>query len=85
MYGLTIVVREPKVPVTKENYKILLRTIREHGESIPPLINSYMNLSRTMRVFDTVRNPDFGNVEETGIMLTIPDIYPEKRARYIII
>ena len=69
----------------EENYKILLRTIREHGESIPPLINSYMNLSRTMRVFDTVRNPDFGNVEETGIMLTIPDIYPEKRARYIII
>ena len=68
----------------EENYKILLRTIRENEESIPPLINSYMNLSRTMRVFDTVRNPDFGNVEETGIMLTIPDIYPEKRARYIV-
>ena len=68
----------------EEHYKILVRTIRENDESIPPLINSYMNLSRTMRVFDTVRNPDFGNVEETGIMLTIPDIYPEKRARYIV-
>ncbi len=68
----------------KENYKILVRTIRENEESIPPLINSYMNLSPSMRVFDTVRNPDFGDVEETGIMLTIPDIYPEKRARYII-
>ncbi len=68
----------------EENYKILIRTIREYDELIPPLINSYMNLSRTMRVFDTVRNPDFGNVEETGIMLTIPDIYPEKRARYIV-
>lgn len=68
----------------EENYKILVRTIRENDELIPPLINSYMNLSRTMRVFDTVRNPDFGNVEETGIMLTIPDIYPEKRARYIV-
>ena len=68
----------------EENYKILVRTIRENDESIPPLINSYMNLSPSMRVFDTVRNPDFGDVEETGIMLTIPDIYPEKRARYIV-
>lgn len=41
-----------------------------------------MNLSPTMRVFDTVSNPDFGGVEETGILVTIPDIYPEKRERY---
>ena len=27
-------------------------------------------------------NPDFGGVEETGILVTIPDIYPEKRDRY---
>ena len=51
---------------------------REH----PPLINAYMNLSPTMRVFDTVQNPDFGGVEETGILVTIRDIYPEKRMRY---
>ena len=42
----------------------------------------YMNLSPTMRVFDTVSNPDFGGVEETGILVTIRDIYPEKRLRY---
>ena len=40
----------------------------------------YMNLSPTMRVFDTVINTDFGGVEETGILLTIPDIYPEKNS-----
>lgn len=33
-----------------------------------------------MRVFDTVINTDFGGVEETGILLTIPDIYPEKNS-----
>ncbi len=66
----------------KENYHILLRKIREFNENIPPLINAYMNLSPTMRVFDTVANPDFGGVEETGILVTIPDIYPEKRDRY---
>ena len=67
----------------EENYRILVRKIREFNENIPPLINSYMNLSPTMRVFDTVVNPDFGDVEETGILVTIKDIYPEKKLRYI--
>lgn len=66
----------------QENYRILIQKIRELNENIPPLINAYMNLSPTMRVFDTVSNPDFGDVEETGILVTIPDIYPEKRQRY---
>lgn len=66
----------------QENYRILIQKIREFNENIPPLINAYMNLSPTMRVFDTVSNPDFGGVEETGILVTIPDIYPEKRERY---
>ena len=65
-----------------ENYHILTQRIRELNENIPPLINSYMNLSPTMRVFDTVENPDFGGVEETGILLSIKDIYLEKRERY---
>ena len=65
-----------------ENYRILIQKIREFNENIPPLINAYMNLSPTMRVFDTVMNPDFGGVEETGILVTIRDIYPEKRMRY---
>ncbi len=66
-----------------ENYRILMQKIREEDENIPPLINAYMNLSPSMKVFDTVLNPDFGDVEETGILITIKDIYPEKRQRYI--
>jgi len=66
----------------QENYRILIQKIREFNENIPPLINAYMNLSQTMRVFDTVSNPDFGDVEETGILVTISDIYDEKRKRY---
>ena len=65
-----------------ENYRILIQKIREYNENIPPLINAYMNLSPSMKVFDTVSNPDFGDVEETGILVTIADIYPEKRQRY---
>ena len=65
-----------------EDYKILSREIRARNETVPPLINSYMNLSPTMRVFGTVRNPDFGDVEETGILITIDDIYPRKTERH---
>lgn len=65
-----------------EDYKILTREIRKCKENIPPLINSYMNISPSMRVFGTVTNPDFGNVEETGILITINDIYPVKSARH---
>lgn len=64
------------------DYKILTREIRSRGENIPPLINSYMSLSPSMKVFGTVRNPDFGDVEETGILLTIQDIYPSKKERH---
>lgn len=67
----------------QEDYKILSREIRSRDEHVPPLINSYMNLSPTMRVFGTVRNPDFGDVEETGILITIEDIYPKKSERHV--
>ena len=68
----------------KENYKILNREVRALGENIPPLVNAYMNLSATMKVFGTAINDEFGNVEETGILITVKDIYQEKRDRHIV-
>lgn len=65
-----------------EDYKILSKNIRNFEENIPPLINAYMNLSPTMKVFDTALNPDFGNVEETGILITISDVYKVKMERH---
>ena len=65
------------------NYKTLLRLVRDQHESIPPLFNSYMRLSSTMRTFGTAINSHFGEVEETGIMVTIGDIYQAKKERYI--
>jgi hypothetical protein len=67
----------------KENYKTLSAEVRKLGESIPPLINAYMNLSPTMRAFGTFINKKFGNVEETGIMITLRDIYVEKINRHL--
>lgn len=65
-----------------ENYKILSRQVRNFEEVIPPLINAYMSLSPTMKVFDTAINHDFGDVQETGILITIGDLYKEKVARH---
>jgi hypothetical protein len=67
----------------EQNVRILSQEVRRQGENIPPLINAYMNLSRTMKIFGTALNRSFGNVEETGIMITIPDIYPKKKKRHI--
>lgn len=67
----------------KEGHAILNQAVRALGENIPPLVNSYMNLSSTMKTFGTCLNPDFGEVEETGILVTIPDIYPSKKERHI--
>ena len=66
-----------------EDYKILFRTVRSYGENIPPLINSYMNLSPSMKTFGTALNHHFGGVEETGLMITINDLYSEKVRRHI--
>ena len=63
----------------KEGYKVLNQKIRQLGENIPPLINSYMSLSPTMHTFGTAVNDLFGNVEETGIMIAIADIYESKK------
>jgi hypothetical protein len=67
----------------KENYKTLSAEVRKLGETIPPLINAYMNLSPTMLTFGTFINHHFGNVEETGIMITLRDIYVEKINRHL--
>lgn len=66
-----------------EDYKILNQEIRSHGINIPPLINAYMNLSPTMRSFGTAINDEFGDVEETGILMTISEMVEEKKHRHI--
>lgn len=83
-HKLTILQRLFPIKAVKENYKILNREVRALGENIPPLISAYTNLSSTMKVFGTAINDEFGNVEETGILITVKDIYPEKRERHIL-
>ena len=67
----------------KENYKILNAEVRKYNINIPPLVSAYMNLSPSMRVFGTAVNEEFGDVEETGILIDIHDIFEEKKKRHV--
>ncbi|WP_028909351.1 GNAT family N-acetyltransferase [Prevotella sp. AGR2160] len=67
----------------KDDYRILNHEIRKLGYNIPPLVNAYMNLSPTMKLFGTAINYGFGNVEETGILIAVNEILEEKRVRHI--
>ena len=67
----------------KEDYRILNHEIRKLGYNIPPLVNAYMGLSPTMKLFGTAINYGFGDVEETGILVSIDEIFEEKKKRHI--
>lgn len=67
----------------KDNYKVLNTEVRKFGINIPPLVSAYMSLSPNMKVFGTAINDEFGNVEETGILITICDILEDKRKRHM--
>ena len=67
----------------KGDYRILNREIRNLGYNIPPLVNAYMSLSPTMKLFGTAINYGFGDVEETGILIAVDEILAEKRVRHI--
>lgn len=65
-----------------EDYKILRSRIREHDEIIPPMFNAYINLTGSMKVFDSVYNPELGDVYETCILVPVESIYRDKFERY---
>ncbi len=66
-----------------EDYKTLIQKVRKLGENVPPLVNAYMNLSSTMRTFGTAINNNFGDVEETGILIAVNDIFAIKKDRHL--
>lgn len=67
----------------KDNYRVLNQEVRKLGFNVPPLVNAYMSLSPKMRVFGTAINHEFGEVEETGILIAIDEILEEKKKRHV--
>ena len=67
----------------KDDYKRLNAEVRRLGENIPPLVNSYMSLSPTMKTFGGGINHEFSEAEETCILIAFDEIYEAKKARHI--
>ncbi len=82
-HDMSLFEKELKGLPYKEGHHLLNQNVRRLGENIPPLVNSYMNLSATMKTFGTALNDHFGEVEETGILVTIADIHETKKERHI--
>ncbi len=67
----------------KSDYVLLNAEVRKRGVNIPPLVNAYMNLSPTMKMFGGGINHEFSEVEETCIMIAFEEIYKEKIERHV--
>lgn len=66
-----------------DDYKKLKSELKTLNSKIPPLVNAYMKLSDTMKTFGTTDNPEFGDVEETGILINIADTHESQRSRHL--
>ncbi|MBP9998048.1 MAG: GNAT family N-acetyltransferase [Bacteroidales bacterium] len=67
----------------KEDYRLLKEAVRKLGTNIPPLVNSYMNISLGVKMFGTAINDEFSNVDETGILVDFSDINVDKIDRHV--
>ena len=67
----------------KDDYRLLKEAVRNRGTSIPPLVNSYMNISPTMKMLGTAVNKEFSDVEETAILVCFDEMFDDKKSRHV--
>ena len=67
----------------KADYRNLKDAVHRLGTNIPPLINSYINTSSTMKIFGSTINDELSDAIETGLMIRFSEINLEKKERHI--
>ena len=77
---LDLILRENDL---RKDYRLLKDAVRRLGTQIPPLVNSYINTSSTMKMLGSSLNDELGNAVETGIMVCFNEIYDDKKSRHI--
>lgn len=65
------------------DYRILKDRLKQFDARIPPMINTYMNLSNTMQYFGGGFNDEFGDVIECGAIVKHQDILKERFKKVI--
>lgn len=63
--------------------RTLKHQLKQTGQSIPSLLNSYLKTSAQLHYFGSVRNLEFGNVIEAAILIPIHSIKAKPRQRFI--
>jgi len=76
--GIEIVGSNPE-----QDFRIISNYIKSLGTVVPPLINAYMKLASKIVAFGTAVNPELDHAFETGILIDVKDIFPEKYSRYV--
>lgn len=66
----------------KSDYRKFKDAVRRLGSSIPPLVNSYINISPTLKLLGCAVNDEFLNAEEVGILVCFNEMYADKRDRH---
>ena len=66
----------------KQDYRNLKDAVRKLGTGIPPLVNTYMNSSPTLKMFGSSINDEFFDAIETGLLVNFDEMYAEKRDRH---
>ncbi len=67
----------------KDDYRYLKAFVSDFGVNIPPLVNSYMNLSPKMQYFGTGINDEFGDIYDSGILIPFKYITDDKINRHV--
>ena len=73
----------PDELTAKDNYKTLNNFVKSHGDKVPPLIHSYIELSSGMVTYGTCSDVDFGDCYDTAMTIELDKIHDNKRARYV--
>ncbi len=66
-----------------DDYKLLIKAVRNEGENVPAMFNAYIGLTDTMRFFGSIQDHDFGSVYESGLLVIMDDLLETKKQRYI--
>jgi len=68
---------------TRKDFRNLKAAVRSLGENIPPMINTYLNTSPTMRMLGCAINDEFLDSYDIGIIIYFDNIYADKFDRHV--
>ena len=67
----------------REDFRLLKEAVRRRGYAVPPLFNSYLSTSPTIKMMGTSANELMPGIEDTAILICFNEMYDDKKVRHI--